>query len=106
MEILQRPSAQSISTVPPSVMVAAIPVLQQLLEGPCRVTNLAVEVFLMRGKSPLARRCANDDHVLEITTRGKQWLEAACPVAPLRRRRIPAPGTKKNVGLSSRTLGS
>jgi hypothetical protein len=79
MLILGRSEGQPISAVPAEVMLGAISVLRQMLEGPCCGTNAAIETFLLRGKYPLAKRCAEDERCIEITARGQQWLAAASP---------------------------
>jgi hypothetical protein len=70
-----------------TLMLAAVPILRQMLQGRCCVTEIAVETFLLSGKYPLARRCTDDDRYLEITTRGKEWLSAAFPLESIKRRR-------------------
>jgi hypothetical protein len=69
-----------------TVMLAAVPILRQMLHGRRCVAEIAVETFLLSGKHSLARRCTDDDRYLEITTRGKEWLSAAFPVESAKRR--------------------
>jgi hypothetical protein len=69
-----------------TVMLAAVPILRQMSQTRYRVLEIEVEAFLLSGKHPLARRCADDDRYLEITTRGKRWLSAAFPLPSTKRR--------------------
>jgi hypothetical protein len=83
MQILEKPHVQSPFSA--TVMLAAVPIMRQMSQGRYCVTDTAVATFLLSGKYPLARRCADDDRYLEITTRGKEWLSAAFPLKSPRR---------------------
>jgi len=84
MQILEKPHART--PFPAAVMLAAVPIMRQMSQGRYCVTDTAVAKFLLSGKYPLARRCADDDRYLEITTRGKEWLSAAFPLESTKRR--------------------
>lgn len=84
MHILETPHVQTPFFT--TVMLAAVPIMRQMSQGRYCVTDTAVAKFLLGGKYPLARRCADDDRYLEITTRGKEWLSAAFPPESSKRR--------------------
>jgi hypothetical protein len=84
MQVLE--SARVRTPFSATVMLAGVPILRQMLQGRCCVTEIAVETFLPSEKNPLARRCTDDDRYLDITTRGKEWLSAAFPLESKKRR--------------------
>jgi hypothetical protein len=55
MLVLGRCDVQGVSTVPAEVLIGAIPILRQMLEARCCVTNAAIEMFLLKESIPWLR---------------------------------------------------